>query len=88
MDSGVESTLPHLVGGGCKADIEITKPCNTDEDNNVDKGYNMNDGTDCEYGNEIFAPWSPPTLVDSENSDCSTMNVIEADNGSVSDIQL
>ena len=54
MDSGVESPLPHFVGGGCKADIEITKPCNTDKDNNVDKDYNMNDGTDCEYGNEIL----------------------------------
>ena len=56
MDSRVESTLPQFVGGGCKADIEITKPCSTDKDNNVDKDYNMNDGTDCEYGNEIFAP--------------------------------
>ena len=56
MDSGVVSTLPHFVGGGCKADIEITKPCNTDKDNNVDKDYNINDGTDCEYGDEIFAP--------------------------------
>ena len=51
MDSRVESTLPYFVEGGCKADIEITKPCNTDDDNNVDKDYDMNDGTD---GNKIL----------------------------------
>ena len=35
-----------------------------------------------------FCTLKPPTLFDSENSDCSTMNVIEADNGSVSDYTI